>query len=135
LPDRTREREKALRRIAKLRKKAAAEIERLLAFMDASDPYASTELEDNNESGDASYPEGGWRPGMGRSHEDDEPDTDDEPSLGSSGHAEGGAISYLVHAISDGEQMIYDCEGDEHDGREPSEDDELTLGWRIDGRI
>jgi len=77
LPDRTGNEKKALRRIAKLRN--AAEIERLLAFMDASDPYASTELEDNNESGDASYPEGGWRPSMGRGHEDDEPDTDDEP--------------------------------------------------------
>jgi hypothetical protein len=59
----------------------------------------------------------------------------DEPSLGSSGHGEAGAIIYMVHAISDGEQMIYDCEGDEHDGREPSEDDELPLGWTVDGRI
>jgi hypothetical protein len=49
---------------------------------------------------------------------------DFEPSLGSSGHAEGGAISYLSQPISDGFQMVYDCEGDEHDGREPQEDDE-----------
>jgi hypothetical protein len=41
----------------------------------------------------------------------------------------------MFHAISDGEQMIYDCEGDENDGREPSEDDELPLGWTVDGRI
>jgi hypothetical protein len=49
---------------------------------------------------------------------------DYEPSLGSSGHAEGGAISYSSQPISDGYQMVYDCEGDEHDGREPQEDDE-----------
>lgn len=52
---------------------------------------------------------------------------DDEPSLGSSGHASGGAISYLSHAISDGCEMVYDCEGDEHDGREPDVDDEPSL--------
>jgi hypothetical protein len=40
-----REREKALKRIAKLRLKASAEIERLLEFMNASDPCA-TELEE-----------------------------------------------------------------------------------------
>jgi hypothetical protein len=46
-----RDREKALRRVAKLRQKAADEIERLLAFLDASDPYASTELEDGIDDG------------------------------------------------------------------------------------
>lgn len=47
-----REREKALRRLAKLRAKAFDEIERLIAFLDASDPYVMTELElDGSESG------------------------------------------------------------------------------------
>jgi hypothetical protein len=41
-----RERDKALRRVAKLRQKASAEIERLIAFMDASDPYVATEQEE-----------------------------------------------------------------------------------------
>jgi hypothetical protein len=41
-----RQRERALKRLAKLRTKASAEIERLIAFLDASDPYAATELED-----------------------------------------------------------------------------------------
>jgi hypothetical protein len=45
--------------------KATDEIERLLAFLDASDSYASTELEDDNYSGNASYPESGWRAGKG----------------------------------------------------------------------
>jgi hypothetical protein len=36
-------REKALSRITKLRRKASEEIERLINFLDASDPYAATE--------------------------------------------------------------------------------------------
>jgi hypothetical protein len=58
-----RERERALRRVAKLRRKASDEIDRLLAFLDASDPYASTELEQDDGN--------------------DEPEGHDEPSLGS----------------------------------------------------
>ena len=58
-----RARERALRRVAKLRRKASDEIERLLAFLDASDPYVSTELE--QEDGN------------------DEPEGHEEPSLGS----------------------------------------------------
>lgn len=120
-----RQREKALKRIAKLRKRAAAEIERLLAFLDACDPYVTTELEDDNDSGDASYPESCPK-ALRHQHEDEEDNADFEASLGSSGHAEADAISYLVHAFSDGERMVYDCEGDEHDGREP-EESEATL--------
>ena len=57
-----RQRERALRRLAKLRKKATAEIERLIGFLDASDDYVMTELEEND---------------------DRELVGDDEPSLGS----------------------------------------------------
>ena len=35
------------RDLARLRKQATAEIDRLLAFLDVSDPYVSTELEDD----------------------------------------------------------------------------------------
>jgi hypothetical protein len=75
-----REREKALRRLAKLRQKASAEIERLLTFMDESDPYAATELEDQIDDGpcddnELDGPENG---------EDEESDPA-EPSLGSVG--------------------------------------------------
>ena len=41
-----RERERALKRVAKLRQKASNEIEKLLSFLDASDPYTATELEE-----------------------------------------------------------------------------------------
>jgi hypothetical protein len=75
-----RERERALKRVARLRARASAEIERLLTFLDASDIYASTELEeqvddqpcDDNE---LDGPENG---------EDEESDPA-EPSLGSVG--------------------------------------------------
>jgi hypothetical protein len=60
-----RERERALRRVAKLREKASNEIEKLLSFLDASDPYAATELEEAVDDGPC------------------DGDADTEPSLGS----------------------------------------------------
>lgn len=72
-----RERVRALSDLARLRKEAAAEITRLIAFLDASDPYAMTELED--ECGD----EGAQCEDEGAEHDGREPDVDDEPSLGS----------------------------------------------------
>jgi hypothetical protein len=53
---------------------------------------------------------------------------DDEPSLGSTGHGSGGPISYRIPVVSAGGEMIHDCEGDEHDGREDVGDDEPSLG-------
>lgn len=101
-------RETALTDLARLRKEAMAEIDRLIAFLDASDTYVMNELEpDGTEDEDSDPGEDG---------------ADDEPSLGSSGHDSGGAICYLHHAISDGIDMVYDCEGDEHDGREPEDE-------------
>ena len=40
LAQQQRHRERALKRLAKLRKKAADEMEKLISFLDASDPYA-----------------------------------------------------------------------------------------------
>lgn len=74
-----RAREKALKRLARLRKKARDEIARLIAFLDQSDPYVLTELEDDI-SADLEDDDPG---------EDDDPaenDLDDEPSLGSLDH-------------------------------------------------
>ncbi|WP_339033600.1 hypothetical protein WHZ78_17555 [Bradyrhizobium symbiodeficiens] len=71
-----RAREKALKRLAKLRKKAAAEITRLIAFLDASDPYVMTEHEEECED------EGAQCEDEGSEHDGREPDADDEPSLG-----------------------------------------------------
>jgi hypothetical protein len=110
-----RERDKAIKRLFRLREKASAEIERLVAFLDASDVYVATELEHAIDDGPCDTDELEVEEG------------NDEPSLGSSGHGEGGAISYLFHAISDGTEMVLDCEGDEHDGREPDDDAEPSI--------
>ncbi|AND89810.1 hypothetical protein [Bradyrhizobium diazoefficiens] len=63
--------------LARLRKEAAAEITRLIAFLDASDPYVMTELEDECED------EGAQCEDEGAEHDGREPDVDAEPSLGS----------------------------------------------------
>jgi hypothetical protein len=96
---------------------AAAAIERLIEFLDASDPYVSTEIEDDDES---------------------------EPSLG---FLEQHPTPYGLGADRDrsGDQTNV-CEGlrgdleEEHDGCEPNHDeeadtsdDEPTLGWTVDG--
>lgn len=72
-----RERARALSDLARLRKEASAEITRLIAFLDASDPYVMTELEDECED------EGAQCEDEGAEHDGREPDVDDEPSLGS----------------------------------------------------
>ena len=133
-------RESALYELARLRKEAAAEIERLIAFLDACDPYVTTELEENGDEKDASYPGSGSHL-LGSPNEDDEDGADDEPSLGSHGHGDNGAISYLYQAVQTGYSSEIDCEGDEHDGREPEDegddnpDNEPSLGWTIDGCV
>lgn len=74
-----REWETSLQTLARLRKEASAEITRLIAFLDASDPYVMTELEDDI-SADLEDDDPG---------ENDDPaenDLDDEPSLGSLDH-------------------------------------------------
>jgi hypothetical protein len=75
-----REREKSHRRLAKLRLKASDEIDRLLAFLDASDPYTATGLEDQVDDSpcddnELDGPENG----------EDEDSDPAEPSLGSTG--------------------------------------------------
>ena len=70
-----RARETALQRLARLRKEASAEIDRLLSFLDASDDYVQTECEMEDEADELERYEG--------DEADDEGDTcDDEPSLG-----------------------------------------------------
>lgn len=143
-----RAREKALKRLAKLRKKAAAEITRLIAFLDASDPYVMTEREDGADDGpcdtdeleqDLASPDPrtngdylGRSPWMSRTFdqsrfqgEDAEADdSEDEPSLG-----------FLEHTYQDGGLTVgfgNDLE-DEHDGAELGQDEEPSLGWTTGG--
>jgi hypothetical protein len=57
--DQEAERQASLAVVRQLRREAAAEIERLIAFMDASDTYVMTEREENGDEADASYPTSG----------------------------------------------------------------------------
>jgi hypothetical protein len=128
--------EEAFQAIGRLRKEARDEIERLIRFLDDTDDHMEREPDGDEE--DASYAEGHSQ--LCAHNEDG---ADDEPSLRSSGHGAAGPISYSVPAISDGCEMVYDCEGDEHDGREPDGGDdepsasfdtgEPSLGWTVDG--
>ncbi|MDA9423648.1 hypothetical protein [Bradyrhizobium sp. CCBAU 53380] len=62
-----RAREKALKRLARLRREAAAEITRLIAFLDASDPYVMNELEEECEDEGAQCEGGGGEEGCDNS--------------------------------------------------------------------
>ncbi|MCK1533162.1 MULTISPECIES: hypothetical protein [unclassified Bradyrhizobium] len=78
-----RRRQTALRRLARLREEASAEIERLIAFMDASDAYVTTELEDQVDDHPCD------------TDELDRDENDDEPSLGAlEGHDNQAGIAW-----------------------------------------
>lgn len=66
--------------IGRLRKEAQDEIDRLLAFLDETNGYSTTEQEINGDEADASFPESGAR--CVAPMEDDEDGGDAEPSLG-----------------------------------------------------
>ena len=80
LAEQAKKRERTLKRLRKLRTKAADEIDRLLEFLDASDPYVTTELEEqvDDDPCDDNELDG---PENGEDEESDPP----EPSLGSVG--------------------------------------------------
>jgi hypothetical protein len=109
-----RDREKALRRVAKLRQKASAEIERLIAFLDASDPYTATEFEEQVDDGPCDDDELD-----GPEHVEDEESDPAEPSLGS--------LDHITDQRRWAEGGRRDLE-DEHDGAEPDECGEPSLG-------
>ena len=109
-----RERETSLQVLARLRKEAFAEIERLIAFLDACDPYAANELEPSLGWPTSGVPlainDGGDDPEHDEA--DDEDGRDDEPSLGSH------EIRPAAHRpVVGGGEVYIDCE-EEHDGRE-----------------
>ncbi|MCK1447248.1 hypothetical protein IVB34_40190 [Bradyrhizobium sp. 2] len=95
-----RERARALSDLARLRKEASAEITRLIAFLDASDPYVMTELEDDIS---AELEDGG----------------DTEPSLGSFDRMTNQEKSY---------RQVSHCAFLPVDGEKDDADDEPSLG-------
>jgi hypothetical protein len=153
----------AIHTLSRLRKEASAEIERLLAFLDASDPYVTTELEEQVDDGPIDEDElepsfcgvtAGERKlnlaSLGDELEADYghgQDANDEPSLGSV------AVGEHVTQVRWAQGGANDTE-DEHDGAEPDEADyepsigfdpctivaeedtgemEPSLGWTVDG--
>ncbi|MBR1231970.1 hypothetical protein [Bradyrhizobium sp. AUGA SZCCT0182] len=106
-----REREKALQRLRKLRTKAADEIDRLLAFLDASD--LDPDLEPSlgwTEAGARSYGNDQGADDLEAEPEHLEDGADDEPSLGSH-ELPSGAVSYLqsyAHGHLDVEEQCDD---------------------------
>lgn len=140
--------------IGRLRKEARDEIYRLIGFLDTTDNYVSQELEDavddNPCDDDEIEPSLGWTDQESRSGRIANPadidaeldNSDDEPSLGSiedhpNGYQDGsdfgrGGRNQERWASGNSD----DCEGDEHDGREPEHEDydgrcdaEPSLGW------
>ncbi|WP_256807783.1 hypothetical protein [Bradyrhizobium sp. Bra64] len=69
-----RAREKALLRLARLRKKAMAEIERLISFLDQSDPYVMTEAEPDDDEPSLGFQEAFPGRGAGGAGDDRELD-------------------------------------------------------------
>jgi hypothetical protein len=93
-----------------VRKEAAQRIDRLIQFLDATDPYVSAELEEENEHGDG--------------------DADDEPSLGASEIAnQERGWSYKHNPTKD------DCEDQNEDGDELDtlEASDLEISGEADG--
>jgi|GEM_PF-5668192 len=150
---------KARQRVRKLRQIASAEIERLIAFMDETDGYTTTELEEGHDA----EPSLGFQAGdifVGRGcesggswHDDREvEDEHDEPSLAAPENQVTAPYGCLLkQRDSSGDQSRWasgECDdregdgcaddregdelehgGDEHDGCEPDEDREPSLGW------
>lgn len=114
-----------------LRQQIADHIERMIALLDAMDGDCDLEasIHDDDREPDLAGDQTGTA--LEEDNCDDEPDVDDEESLGwtISGHGPCTAHRYVSPLIA-----MCDREGDEHDGREPDIDDECDLGWtnRID---
>ena len=114
--------------LQRLRREARDEITRLILFLDQSDPYVTTELEEVCEDEGGQCEGGGGEEGC----EDEGADTSDaEPSLGA---IERHPSCYGADGRNwSGDQSDWAMSGlkdleDEHDGAEPGEDEEPSLG-------
>ncbi|WP_441258977.1 hypothetical protein AB7008_15120 [Bradyrhizobium sp. 521_C7_N1_3] len=123
-----RSRQETIATLQRLRREARDEITRLILFLDQSDPYVTTELEEACEDEGGQCEGGGGEEGC----EDEGADTSDaEPSLGA---IERHPSCYEPDGRNwSGDQTVWAGGGtedleDEHDGREPGEDEEPSLG-------
>jgi hypothetical protein len=113
--------EQLFKAMGKLRRAAMDEIERLIAFLDSTEP--DTDLEPDL---------AGYSAGMDSregDESDDEDGADSEPALGWTG-----ASCYPENQSQDGPNFCLNADAgrdleDEHDGSEPDVDGEASLGW------
>lgn len=142
---------KARQRVRKLRQRAFAEIERLIAFLDASDGYTTTELEEGHDAEPSLgfHKHGGGQEVGGSWHDDREAeDEHDEPSLGSCEWHPQPWMAYGGESTQErwsqgnsdereGDGCADDREGDElqHGGESLHEDDEPSLGWTAEETV
>ena len=144
--------DRARRRLRQLQEAASAEIEKLIALMDALDGYSlvEAELAVDDEPCDDDELEGQFTSHNGQvvptqSHDpagDLEADgSDDEPSLGSvnSCWGQGSQVVWASGAGIDLEDSGLGNDDREHDpldgGEDDSSDDEPSLGWTVDGSL
>jgi hypothetical protein len=112
-----RERATALSDLARLRKEASAEIDRLIAFLDASDPYVSTELEQQVDDSPCDW------------DEREISDGDDEPDLGFlEAHTKGDYLGRSPWDAKSFNQARYQGGSATHDNEGDDSDDEPSLG-------
>lgn len=146
-----RAREKALKKLRRLREKAEAEVERLLTFLDTVDGYTTNELEeavddvpccDDELEGNLSGLHGAALPTVTHDPAGDlEADgSDDEPSLGSLQSNGGDQVAWAhgssMFDLEDGGLGNDDREHDPlEDGEIDASDDEPSLGWTVDGEF
>lgn len=149
---------KARQRVQKLREKASAEIERLIAFLDQTDGYSTTELEEAVDDRGCDDRELEMTLSGVHAHHvpctindengELEEDREDEPSLGSvegradrrmgyqeqwaQGHDNDCEIDDSDYEDTCDREDVCEDEGAEHDGAEPDEDAEPSLGWTCD---
>ena len=131
-----RAREKALRRVSKLRKQAADQIEKLIAFLDASDDYTMTEREPNGDEADASYPRSGSHV-CSPMEDDEEAGDENEPSLGSTAtHETRCQERWSAGNLDDREADPADDPLGEQVNEDGGDDcdNEPMLGWTADGQ-
>lgn len=131
--------EEAFQAIGRLRKEARDEIDRLIRFLDETDNHM--EREQDGDELDASYPESGSRLCTpGEDDEEDDHGEDDSTGEWSLGFLELHPSIYSMGRDSTGCQDYgYLCAGvhrdleDEHDGGEPDQEGEPSLGWTTSG--
>ncbi|MDH2091128.1 hypothetical protein N5K21_20560 [Rhizobium pusense] len=107
-----------------IRRDISSQVERMIDYLDSLEPDADLEPSIHGDDREPDLADDFSGTALEFDDSDNEPDTDDEESLGwTISHGACTARSYIAVPAA-----WCDLEGDEHDGREP-EHDECSLGW------